>query len=214
MFPTASARKVIVFAKAPRAGFAKTRLAPLLGADGAAALHAKLIDRTLETACRAGIGDVELHGDPVSDGALQASGRRHDVRLVGQSEGDLGERMRFALEQALTTCAHAILIGSDCPALTVQHLRLAAAELTNGRDAVFVPVEDGGYALAGLARCDPRLFQGISWSTSAVMDETRARLRVLGWRWRELETLWDVDTPRDYERLVASGLLERGVSQT
>jgi glycosyltransferase A (GT-A) superfamily protein (DUF2064 family) len=73
---------------------------------------------------------------------------------------------------------------------------------------VFSPTEDGGYALIGLTRCDERLFEGIAWSTPRVMDETRARLRGLGWRWRELDTLWDVDRPADYERLVASALLE------
>jgi glycosyltransferase A (GT-A) superfamily protein (DUF2064 family) len=40
------------------------------------------------------------------------------------------------------------------------------------------------------------------------MDETRARLRALGWRWHELDTLWDIDRAEDYERLLASGLLE------
>jgi len=40
------------------------------------------------------------------------------------------------------------------------------------------------------------------------MPETRTRLSELGWRWRELETLWDVDRPEDYERLIQSGLLD------
>ena len=101
----------------------------------------------------------------------------------------------------------AMLIGTDCPALTPRDLRLAAHHLEAGADAVFSPTEDGGYALIGARRCDLRLFEGIAWSSATVMEETRARLRDLGWRWEELPTLWDVDRPADYERLLASGLL-------
>ena len=68
--------------------------------------------------------------------------------------------------------------------------------------------EDGGYVLIGLTRCDARLFEGIAWGGSSVVAETRARLRALGWTWRELDTLWDVDRPEDYERLISSGLLD------
>lgn len=201
--------KLLVFAKAPRPGLAKTRLAPLLGEDGAAALHARLIEHTLETATRARVGDLELHGAPADDDFLRFCAERYRARLVAQSPGDLGERMRAALQQALTTCSYAILVGTDSPALTARHFQRAATVLEHGHDAVFAPAEDGGYALIGLARCDARLFQGIAWSTAQVMDETRTRLTALGWQWHELETLWDVDTPHDYERLVASGLLER-----
>ena len=209
---TGKGRTVLVFAKAPRPGLAKTRLAPLLGSEGAAALHAKLIKHTLETARRAGLGDLELHGEPADDDFLRFYTARYGARLLPQAAGDFGERMCAALMQALRTYAYAILVGSDCPALTAGHLRLAAKALEDGRDAVFVPAEDGGYALIGLARCDARLCQAIAWSTAQVMDETRSRLTRLGWQWQELETLWDVDTPDDYRRLVASGLLKRTAS--
>jgi glycosyltransferase A (GT-A) superfamily protein (DUF2064 family) len=49
-------------------------------------------------------------------------------------------------------------------------------------------------------------FEGIAWSTEEVMAETRRRLNANGLKWRELETLWDVDRPADYQRLLASGL--------
>ena len=74
---------------------------------------------------------------------------------------------------------------------------------------MFVPCEDGGYALIGLSRADRRLFEDIAWGGDTVMAETRRRLAALGWQWRELDTLWDVDRPEDYERLVAERLLLR-----
>ena len=200
---------VIVFAKSPRSGAAKTRLVPLLGEEGAAALHAKLVKRTLETMRAASLGRVELHCAPGTDDPFFRFCAGHfGVTLQPQVAGDLGARMFSAFESALATHAFVLLLGSDCPALTAHHLRQAERTLRDGADAVLVPCEDGGYALIGLRRAEPRLFDGIAWSSENVMAETRARLTALGWRWRELETLWDVDRPEDYRRLLASGLLE------
>ncbi len=206
---------IVVFAKAPQAGTTKTRLIPLLGADRAAALQARLIEHTLVTAKAADVGPVWLYGTAITDKFLSACARHHDVPLVDQSEGDLGKRMRSAFEKAFEHSACVLLIGSDCPALTVRHLREAAHALAQGLDAVFIPTEDGGYALIGLTRTDPKLFSDICWSTSDVMDETRARLRELRFEWTELETLWDVDRPADYVRLIESGFVpgEPGTSE-
>jgi glycosyltransferase A (GT-A) superfamily protein (DUF2064 family) len=99
-----------------------------------------------------------------------------------------------------------LVIGSDCPAMTVDHLRNAADAL-RAADVVIVPAEDGGYALIGMRRPHPELFADMAWSTPAVMEETRARLRRLRLIWRQLATLWDVDTPADLARLHESRLL-------
>ncbi|HYH40445.1 MAG TPA: TIGR04282 family arsenosugar biosynthesis glycosyltransferase [Burkholderiales bacterium] len=205
---SADRSRVIVFAKAPRPGSAKTRLIPLLGADGAASLHARLLEHTLITARSADVGPVELHGTPAGDELLVGCALRHGVRLLDQAEGDLGDRMRHAFEQALREVSSVLLIGSDCPPLRARHLRDARRALAEGCDAVFVPTADGGYALIGLTRVHASVFSGVPWSTRSVMAATRARLETLGWRRLELETLWDVDTPEDYGRLVQSGLLD------
>lgn len=209
MRPTSSTRRVLVLAKAPRPGLAKTRLVPLLGEEGAAALQARLLKHALKTAREAALGALELHGEPADDDFLRYCAGHYGAALIPQAEGDLGSRMHAALSRALGDSTCAILIGADCPALTARHLRLAARSLDDGYDAAFAPAEDGGYALVALKRCDSRLFEALAWSTPSVMEETRARLRALGWGWNELETLWDVDRPADYERLRASGLLER-----
>lgn len=200
--------KVMVFAKAPQPGSVKTRLIPMLGAAGATSLHMLLTQRALTTACTAGLGRVDLHCAPdTSDPFFGMCRTRYRVNLLPQSAGDLGVRMRGAFDFALRGARWAILIGSDCPALTVFHLRRAAAKLAAGKDAVFVPTEDGGYALIGLSRCDSRLFEDICWGESGVMNSTRRRLTNLGWDWHEIETLWDVDRPEDYRRLLSTGLI-------
>lgn len=201
---------LIVFARAPRPGAVKTRLAPLLGAQGAAALHARLLRHTLATARATDLHPFELHGAPdAEEPFLRFCSGRYGAALVPQTRGDLGARMHNAFERALAAAPRAIVIGADCPALTVRHLHGAREALIEGNDAVFVPAEDGGYALIGLARCDARLFENIAWGEASVMETTRERLASLAWRWHELETLWDVDRPEDYRRLVASGLLAR-----
>lgn len=200
---------IIVFARAPFPGAVKTRLIPLLGAQGAAELHARLARQTLSTARAAAFRRIELHGSPgIDDPFFRSCAENFAVALRAQAGGDLGARMFAAFESALAVHSRVLLVGSDCPALTAEHLSKADHSLRDGADAVLVPCEDGGYALIGLRRADARLFEGIAWGTGAVMADTRSRLKELGWNWRELETLWDVDRPEDYARLVASGLLD------
>jgi hypothetical protein len=195
---------VAILAKAPLPGLAKTRLAPALGAHGAAALQARLIERAVETARAADVGPVTLWAAPDQDHpAFQTLAALFGVTLARQPDGDLGVRMLAALAAAPGA---AIVIGTDCPALQPAHLRAAAEALAGGVDAVVVPVEDGGYALIGLREPQPALFADMAWSTAGVMAETRRRLTRLSLSWREPARLWDVDLPEDVERLKREGL--------
>ena len=216
MSPTSPLDIVLVFAKAPHPGRVKTRLVPLLGAEGAAAFHAQLIEHTLGTARRAEPGTLELHADPADDKFVRDCAHRYAIKVVQQQGGDLGTRMHHAFRAVLSHGGDhiAVLIGTDCPVLAPNHLRRASNALRDGDDAVFIPTEDGGYALIGLRRSDPRLFKDIAWGGEAVMSQKRERLNALGWRWSELQTLWDIDRPPDYERLLSNGMLERIESGT
>jgi rSAM/selenodomain-associated transferase 1 len=193
-----------ILAKAPVAGSVKTRLIPALGADGAAALHARLIARTVETACAAAIGPVTVWTTPAAPHAcFTALASRHPIALAAQPDGDLGARMLAACKAA---AAAAIVIGTDCPVLTPPHLREAADVLREGVDVVVIPAEDGGYVLIGSRRPQPGLFADMTWGTDTVMAETRRRLVRDGLTWREPAALWDVDRPEDLARLRAAGL--------
>jgi rSAM/selenodomain-associated transferase 2/rSAM/selenodomain-associated transferase 1 len=198
---------IAVFAKAPEPGAAKTRLIPLLGAAGAAALQARLTERALATAAEAALGPVTLWCTPTTEHPLLTSAAAATgAGRAAQCDGDLGARMFAATAAALVDFSRVIIIGTDCPALTPVQLREAAAALEDD-DAVLVPAEDGGYALIGLRRADARVFAGIEWGGATVMAATRRNLAALGWRWRELAPSWDVDRPEDFARLCASGLM-------
>ena len=199
---------VIVFARAPVPGRVKTRLARAIGARAAARLHARLVERAVATAVGARAGIVELHCAPdARHPFLRRLAARYGIRARGQPRGDLGARMHGALDDALRAAPAAVLIGSDCPALRGADLRAAIHALRGGEDAVFSPARDGGYALVGLRRSTARLFSDIAWGGPEVMRMTRERLRQLGWSWRELRGIWDVDRPPDYARLRRTRLL-------
>lgn len=197
---------ILVFARAPVAGAAKTRLIPALGAARAAALAERFLQHAVGEAVAAGVGPVSLCTTPDSTHpAFIAARQRHGIALQDQGEGDLGQRMHRALAAALEHHAAAIVIGTDAPALDAALLRQAAAALA-AREAAFVPAADGGYALVGLTRPAPGLFEGMRWSHAQVMADTRVRLAALGLRHAELPTVADVDEPADLRHVPAAWL--------
>ena len=201
---------VMVFAKAPLAGYAKTRLIPALGVAGAARLAERMLVHAVGQAVAADIGPVEVCAapnatHPVFDGLAAL----HALVLTAQGAGDLGARMQRAFARRLAATSApaveaALLIGTDAPALHAVRLRHARDALT-GHDAVFVPALDGGYALVGLRRPAPALFasllaalfDGMTWSAPTVMARTRERLAALGLRVAQLEAVADIDEPAD-----------------
>ena len=199
--------QLAIFAKAPVAGYAKTRLIPSLGPEGAAALQADLFGYTVQTALASPLRPLSLWCAPDCEHPIfQMAGLEHDLTMHIQAGNDLGERMDGAFEKH-TRRSPALLIGTDCPILSVDHLTRCAAALVGGADAAFVPAEDGGYALIGLRKAVWRLFEDIPWGTGDVMRMTRDRSREKNMSIFETEALWDIDTPADYCRAKSAGLL-------
>ncbi|MEN9630523.1 MAG: hypothetical protein RJA10_3751 [Pseudomonadota bacterium] len=195
---------VIVFAKAPVAGLAKTRLAPALGAEGAAQLARRLLHHTVRQALAAGLGPVDLCVTPHQQhDDFTALAAHPGLQLSDQGDGDLGARMARALERRLASSPAALLIGTDAPSLDAATLQ-QAARLLQSHDAVFGPAADGGYVLVGLKRPAPELFDGMRWSHPAVMADTRQRLASAGLNHIEMPVLHDIDEPADLVHLPAA----------
>lgn len=202
-----SGTAVLVFARAPEAGRSKTRLMPLLGADGAARIGAQLTERALQVAADAAIGPVELWCAPdCSHDFFERCRDRYGVSLHAQTGGDIGMRMAHAFDDSLRRHAGALLIGADAVSLQSADLRAAGVALRR-HDAVFAPAEDGGYLLVGLRVRQAALFEGIAWGSAGVWSQTRAVFRRLGLLTHVLATGYDLDRPDDYRRAVAEGLL-------
>jgi hypothetical protein len=218
---------IAVLARVPVPGRVKTRLIPRLGPRGASDLHAALTAQTLvlvEHAAPA-LATLWLAGDPAAAAPCDRAG---PVRWFTREQpaGDLGRRMLAAIDAVLQPpcrpradepdsapgCDAVLLIGTDCPARTAADLRAGAAALRT-HDVVMQPALDGGYVMIGVHRRAAQapgyagLFDGLSWGSATVAQDTRARAVLLGWRLAELRVLPDLDTPSDYDMALQAGLL-------
>ncbi|QPL46736.1 TIGR04282 family arsenosugar biosynthesis glycosyltransferase [Halomonas sp. A40-4] len=191
-----------LLAKAPLPGRAKTRLAPLLGPEGAADAHAQLVRHCVANACKALPADhITLwtaldHTHPLFGELYEHFG----VTLAPQPEGNLGTRIRHALNSA---SGPAMVMGSDCPSIT-SDLITACAQQLHTHDVVMLPAEDGGYGLIGTHRDYPGLFELIPWGNDRVLSATRQRIEALGLHASYPATVWDVDRPEDWQRWQAT----------
>jgi uncharacterized protein len=188
---------VLVFVRAPRRGEVKTRLAAGIGADAALAVYRRLAERAVAAARGVEGAEVRIHHTPAEAADEVRAWLGEGPRYLPQREGDLGERMEAAFAEAFAAGARrVVIVGSDLPALSPALLRRAFAAL-DASGAVLGPARDGGYYLLGLARPLPSLFEGIAWSTPAVLPATLERLRAAGVAPVLLEELADVDEPSD-----------------
>ena len=191
--------RILVFAKAPVPGTVKTRLEPLLGADGAASLHSSLVVTCLDMLSRSRLCPVELWCTPdSSDPFFQQCQQRFQVPLMQQSSGDLGDRMAGALDSALAESGAVVLVGTDCPGMTISDLDEALEMLACDKQVVLGPALDGGYYLVGMRRPQPFIFSQIPWSTPDVFNITRDRLDKAGISWHSLPVRRDLDRPEDF----------------
>ena len=193
--------RIVIMAKAPVAGFAKTRLIPALGAEGAAELAEKMLRHTLETALTAKLGVVEICAAPdPTDLAWQNLDLPNNIIWSAQGDGDLGERMARAVARTTRGGEAVLLIGTDCPAIDVFTLHEAAQAL-HDYDASLLPTYDGGYALLGLKRFENQLFENMPWSTSTVALKTLQIMAQIDCEVKVLQTLHDIDEPIDLAQL-------------
>jgi uncharacterized protein len=188
---------LIVIAKAPLPGFAKTRLVPDLGPAGAARVAEAALADTLWAVAETAVARRVLVLDGAPDGAgwlPRVDGREFDV--IPQRSGGLGERLAGAF--ADSGASPALLIGMDTPQVTAPLLEASIALLCEeGTDAVLGPAADGGWWALGLRESHPGAFDGVPMSAADTVEHQRARLAALGLRVHELEQLRDIDTVDD-----------------
>jgi uncharacterized protein len=192
--------RIVVFAKAPRPGLAKTRMIPVLGPQGAADLARRMLSEALAKALEAKLGPVELCVSPFEDAIWAELNISQSVIITNQGEGDLGERMARACARTLAGGEFVLLIGTDCPSCDASYLRSMAQALRT-HDAVIAAAADGGYPAIGLSRFDPSVFQGVTWSTSTVLRVTLEKFRALQRTVQVFPELNDIDEPEDLKYL-------------
>lgn len=197
----ADVRRVVVFSKAPRPGRVKTRLAPRLGFDGAAAIHRAFLEDTLSAL-------VDVRAELVVAWGIEAGEELPEDwpgRSRSQGEGDLGDRLARVMAEESFGGFSVVVVGSDHPELRPEVVEDALGQLETGTaDVTLGPTPDGGYWLVGCrSGIDTgRLFADTAWSTERVLETTQARAEGLGLRCELVAGLEDVDTPADLDRLM------------
>lgn len=189
--------RLIIFVKAPRAGFVKTRLAALIGADTALETYQTLVEVLLHSL--RSIPEVQLCFTPADAADEIAPWLRDGWTTASQADGGLGKRMHSAIADGLCGARRVIIIGSDCPYVTPADIEKASEKLKD-HDIVVGPANDGGYWLIGMNSAHPEVFEGINWSTESVLSETIDAAERAGCRLAKVRALSDIDTVPDLMR--------------
>ena len=180
--------RIVVMAKVPEAGHAKTRLCPRLGEEGAARLAAGMAADVFSLVHSLGVPwSIMVDGDPIHPWV-----QKLPAPWRPQQGADLGARLAWALRGG------GIAIGTDAPTLPRELLIRA---LSTQAQTCFAPAFDGGYVLVGTERPEG-LFEAIPWSSAHTYAASVARAHSLGHSLEILPFWYDVDTPTDLDFLL------------
>jgi len=191
---------LVVMAKAPVCGAAKTRLAASIGHVAATALYRQLTARLLRSVRRDPRWSLALAITPPAALSSAHTCWSGAFLRLAQGTGDLGQRMQRLFDRFGQ--GPLLLVGSDAPGITSKRIA-AAFRLLRASDAVFGPAEDGGYWLVGLRRRPrtPQIFERVRWSSEHTLDDTLLNMK--GLRVALAATLYDIDGAKDYRRYLA-----------
>ncbi|MEZ5558416.1 MAG: TIGR04282 family arsenosugar biosynthesis glycosyltransferase [Pseudomonadales bacterium] len=199
---TTGRARLAIFARAPVPGQVKQRLAATMGDQAALSAHVALVEDTLQRLHEVPGATTELWLTGAEVARVSDWCRRWRLPLRRQRGSDLGARMSTAIAAALAGGEPGLVVGCDCPPVTADYVARAIRSLLE-TDVVLGPALDGGYALVGLARDEPDIFQSIAWGTSKVLEQTLTRADAAGLSVTLLEPVWDVDTEADWRRFQA-----------
>jgi len=197
-------RTLVLMAKPPTPGLAKTRLAAHLGAGPAATVAYGLLADTLElceAASRAD-GGLRLVLAWSAERELFRAMTGEGWRLIEQCSGDLGDRLDGVLAELGPAAGDlTVFLGIDAPHLPVERIA-AAFEALDAAEVVLGPCEDGGYYLIGVRGTWPAgALAKVRWSSGHALADTRWALQAAGLSCAELSPWYDVDEIGDLRRL-------------
>lgn len=196
-----------MFAKFWAPGKVKTRLAATIGEVQAAEVYRAMLSYLVDSL--RDVGDQRTIAFTPSETLTEFSSVTASVMqswiLIPQSDGSLGDRMMHFFESLFSAGAddslgcNAVLIGSDCPAITPA-LCNEAFDLLQDNDVVLGPTPDGGYYLIGMSGQYRDVFSGITYSTQSVLQQTTNKMEEDQIRYALLKPLEDID---EFDNLVS-----------
>ncbi len=188
-----------VIARAPRVGFAKTRLGRTIGHERAVALYRAFL-RDLATRFSSSPFEPGWYITPPDAWPEISPLTGETGRVLFQGDGDLTQRQRELFQGAARRGEErTVLIASDSPHLTVEVVKEAFRCLRR-QDLVFGPTYDGGYYLIGM-RGYHDVLRETPMSVGTELDGLVARSRLFGLSVGLLEPTFDVDVIEDLRHL-------------
>ncbi|MEO9803118.1 MAG: TIGR04282 family arsenosugar biosynthesis glycosyltransferase [Reichenbachiella sp.] len=184
---------LIIFVKNPELGKVKTRLAKNVGDDEALRIYKKLLDFTQKESSKANADSKVYYSSEITKKDIWVNAQKKK-----QHSGDLGAKMAAAFQEELVAYRKVCIIGTDCAELTSEVIDQAFNAL-DSKDFVLGPANDGGYYLLGMKDHHPQLFEDVEWSTSAVLNQTIEKIKLMNADYVLLPELIDVDTLKDWE---------------
>jgi rSAM/selenodomain-associated transferase 1 len=186
---------IIIFARNPKLGCVKTRLAKTIGDFAALETYKILMKHTANVVQKSVVDKIVFYSEFIEKKDVWTKLR---CKKAKQSEGDLGAKMQTAFEYAFGLgYKKVVIIGSDVYSLKTEHIDSAFAHLET-HDAVIGPAQDGGYYLLGLNFTIPGLFKQKKWGTSSVLEDSLTDLNEFNVIL--LEPLNDIDTYEDLKK--------------
>lgn len=201
---------IVIMAKAPLPGQAKTRLGASVGDETAARLHATFLAASVETAILAArsltIAAVKLMAPDETHGDLLRGLMPSEVEVWSQRRPGLMAGIAEAFERS--TAERTLVTATDSPSLPAAHIASAAALLDNTQHSfVLGPCADGGYYLAGARGLNTEaardLFEGEKYQSDTICQKTASRAKQMGLAVSLAPEWYDIDTIEDLRRLVA-----------
>jgi len=195
---------LLYFVKYPTPGKVKTRLAKTVGEQEAARLYGELAGKTLEVIAslyQRNIFDLVIVYDPSEKSEDIKRWLSLSCEYLPQCGGGLSERLKHAFGEAFQKGAKRVMaLGSDTLGLRTDIIQ-QGFEALHSIDVVVGPAEDGGYYLIGLSDFQPKLFEGIAWSTSGVLSQTYKTINDLRLSYQTLSQLQDLDEIKIGEKI-------------
>ncbi len=191
---------IIIFAKNPSLGRAKTRIAKDVGDEKALEIYKNLLSLTEQILDGLEVDKYLFFTDFIDEDLWNIQ----DLKFRLQSSGDLGDKMGDAFNNVSHSGHHkTIIMGSDCPYIT-KDLLYNAFEKLDSADHIIGPTVDGGFYLYGTKKFHSFIFDGITWSSETVLENLIKNIQNTGEDHKLLPTLADIDHIQDWEDFLSS----------
>lgn len=185
---------IIIFARYPKLGQVKTRLAKTTSPEFALKFYKSCAEILVKNIKKIRSINRFVFYSNKDDKTQTINWLGNKLFFAPQEGDDLGTKMKNAFNKVFSTGSQkVIIVGTDIPDLS-KKIIIQALDSLEKFDVVIGPAKDGGYYLLGIRKMHSELFEGIEYSTSLVLSETLIRVKELKLSYYLLPELLDIDT--------------------